>query len=120
MESFKKLRAAFMILLFFSSFFLHIFVHGPCCSAACHGFSGSPESSAQFQSGAHEISAAPDMFCPVCAGWLTADGVECGSRLPVLRGHAVSLSGESAPVSISAWLLPSPRAPPAFDFSDLI
>lgn len=105
----RKLNLVLLALLFAGSFVFHAFIHG------IH----SPDSveSVNAKSGICILPECPelgdsDVFCPICAGWLTADCPDCSGRLPGLHRTEVPRSAVSGNLSAADWLLPSPRAPP--------
>ena len=112
MNSLRQIRAFFLILLLSGSFFLHTFVHHSCCSInTC--LSVRKDAVNQFRPAVFSIESA-DFFCPVCAGMMNADLPPSENRHDIPIGQPVTFSAFSDFLSTPDWLLPSPRAPPAF------
>ena len=116
----KKRSAAFLILLFIGSFILHPLIHG---SGGCghEVFSGLQTAGGVFADSLPgrclpaepRVSSSDEFFCPVCAGWLTADCPERTGSAPVCRGSQPDIAAIDDPAAAPDWRLPSPRAPPA-------
>ena len=116
----KKTTALFLILLFIGSFILHPLIHrsGSCGHEISSGLhtAGSalakslPERCLPAE---HPVCSADEFFCPLCAGWLTADCPERTGFTPVCRGSQPEISAIDDPAAAPDWRLPSPRAPPA-------
>ncbi|MBQ9338619.1 MAG: hypothetical protein IJS14_15115 [Lentisphaeria bacterium] len=114
----KKWNAAFLILLFIGSFILHPRIHG---SGRCvhEGYSGRQISAISLENSRSEccrpaepVCISAEFFCPVCAGWLTADCPERTEFEPVCRSSQPDITAAGAPSVAPDCRLPSPRAPP--------
>ena len=116
----KKSSALFLILLFIGSFILHPLIHGSgsCGHEVSSGLNipGSvlaaslPERCLPAE---HQVGASEEFFCPVCAGWLTAECPERTGFTPVCRDSQPEISAANDPAAAPDCRLPSPRAPPA-------
>ena len=116
----KKSSALFLILLFIGSFILHPLIHG---SGSCghevfsglhitgSGLADSPPE--RCLPAEHQVCTSDEFFCPVCAGWLTADCPERPGFTPVCRGSLSDITAIDDPAAAPDCRLPSPRAPPA-------
>ena len=113
MKSFRQIQTVFLILLLSGSFFLHTFVHHSSCCGIRTSLSVRNDSVKSLHSDSCTAADA-DFFCPVCAGMLNADQVPAETRLAIPIGQPVVFSACSDILSTPDWLLPSPRAPPAF------
>ena len=113
MNSLRQIRAFFLILLLSGSFFLHTFVHHSSCCSSHTSLSVRKDAVNQFRPAVFSIESA-DFFCPVCAGMMNADLPSSENRHAIHFGQLVSFSAFSDFLSTPDWLLPSPRAPPAF------
>ena len=112
----KKFNAVFLLLLLVGSFFLHIPSHGCGCAGDAaehlkyaHPHNGGNAFLIRSESG---ISKA-ELFCPVCAGMLTADCPESSDPVPRRSVSSIIPAADSAELTIPRGLLPSPRAPPS-------
>ena len=116
----RKSCSILLILLFVGSFILHPFIHG---SVGCDHevFSGLQTAGGVLADSLpgrclpaeHRVCSSEEFFCPVCAGWLTADCPERTGFTPVCRGSQPEISAIDDPAAAPDWRLPSPRAPPA-------
>ena len=113
MNSLRQIRAFFLILLLSGSFFLHTFVHHSSCCGVHTCLSVRKGAVNQFRPAVFSI-ASVDFFCPVCAGMMNADLPSSENRHAVSIGQPEVFSAFSDFLSTPDWLLPSPRAPPAF------
>ena len=119
-KNFKKFNAVFLLLLLAGSFFLHLPGHGCGCSGTGIGDAAGNLKHARLHNGRDAflirsesgISKA-ELFCPVCAGMLTADCPESYETVPRRSAVPVILAADSAEISSPRGLLPSPRAPPS-------
>ena len=113
MKALRQIQTVFLILLLSGSFFLHTFVHHSDCCGSHPGLSVRNDSVKHIL----RVDCAEesiDVFCPVCAGMLNADQVPAETRLAIPFGQPVVISAISDFLSTPDWLLPRPRAPPAF------
>ena len=113
MNSLRQIRAFFLILLLGGSFFLHTFVHHSSCCSVHTCLSVRKGAVNQFRPAVFSITSA-DFFCPVCAGMMNADLPSSENRHDIPFGQPEVFSAFSDFLSTPDWLLPSPRAPPAF------
>ncbi|MBO4630475.1 MAG: hypothetical protein J5858_00995 [Lentisphaeria bacterium] len=129
-KSVKKWNVSVLILLFISSFMLHDLIHGsfrcstdpgiriPTVSKCVFGrMTGSQTGIISLPADRwisdhekEEVSA--DIFCLVCAGWLTAEDPSSQNATPIFHCGTKKSPAYSTLISTPAWLLPSPRAPP--------
>ena len=115
----KKWSASFLILLFIGSFILHPLIHD---SGSCvhESFSGI-QLTGNVRTAPHsdhirpveQVCVSSDFFCPVCAGWLTADCPERTGFTPVCRNSQPEIAAADDSAAAPDCRLPSPRAPPA-------
>lgn len=125
-----KYSIFFLIMLSVSSFILHDFIHSSFCVSVNSGIlihSGSgcafgetaergngKAARADVSVSCHRPEETPaDVFCPVCAGWLTADNPVQPATVLIFRCRDEISPASSALLANPKWLLPSPRAPPA-------
>ena len=116
----KKINAIFLLLLLVGSFFLHLPSHSCGCSAGCAGDAVENLKHARPHNGADAFPvlsgsgiSTVELFCPVCAGMLTADCPESSEPALIQSSIPVILSAGSAEITFPRRLLPSPRAPPS-------
>ena len=111
MKSSRHIRTVFLILLLCGNFFLHTFVHhSSCCGSGTH-----PSVRSESACCIRPVScfiASVELFCPVCAGMLTADHIPAENGLPIPFGKTVVFSAFRNLLSSPGWLRPSARAPP--------
>ena len=113
MNLLKQIRAFFLILLLSGSFFLHTFVHHSSCSGIHTGLSVRKGAANHLRPAVCTVAPA-EFFCPVCAGMMNTDLPSSENRHDIPIGQSVTFSAFSDFLSTPDWLLPSPRAPPAF------
>ena len=116
----RKSCSILLILLFVGSFILHPLIHG---SGGCdHEVSSGLQTAvsvlaeslpARCLPAEHQVCSADKFFCPICAGWLTAECPDCTGSAPVCRGSQPGITAANAPAAAPDWRLHSPRAPPA-------